>query len=70
MTMTISRTKRYRTAVVQFTLEPASPANLIRGYSQTELLIGTKRVTRSCIVSAERLITEWEPATFADLQPA
>jgi uncharacterized protein len=67
--MTISRTRRYRTAVVQFTLEPASQANLVRGYSDTELQIGAQRVTRSCIVTAERLITEWEPATFADLAP-
>jgi uncharacterized protein len=69
MTMTISRTKRYRTAVVQFTLEQGSPANLIRGYSETELRIGAQHVHRSCIVTAERLITDWEPLTFADLMP-
>jgi uncharacterized protein len=67
--MTISRTKRYRTAVVQFTLEHASPANLIRGYSAAELRIGAARVDRSCIVTAARLITDWEPQTFADLAP-
>ena len=70
MTMTISRTKRYRTPVIQFTLEQAAPANLIRGYSATELRIGTQRVDRSCIVTAGRLITDWEPRTFADLAPA
>jgi uncharacterized protein len=67
--MTISRTGRYRTAV-KFTLEPASGANLIRGYSATALHIRTQRVERSCLVSAERLITDWEPATFAELTPA
>ena len=70
MTMTISRTTRYRTAVVQFTLEQGSPGNLIRGYSATELRIGTQRVDRSCIVTATRLITDWQPRTFADLVPA
>jgi uncharacterized protein len=70
MTMTISRTKRYRTAVVQFTLEHGSPANLIRGYSESELRIGAQRVARSCIVTADRLVTDWEPQAFADLAPA
>ena len=70
MTMTISRTKRYRTVVVQFTLERGSPANLIRGYSETELRIGEQRVDRSCIVTAAQLITEWEPQAFADLAPS
>ena len=57
---------RYRTPV-KFTLEPPSRANLIRGYSDTEIRIGEQRVTRSCIVSAERLVTDWEPASFAEL---
>jgi uncharacterized protein len=55
---------------VKFTLEPPSQANLIRSYSDTELLIGDQPVRRSCLVTAARLITEWPPATFADLAPA
>jgi uncharacterized protein len=55
---------------VKFTLEPPSQANLIRGYSETELRIGEQRITRSCIVTPERLITDWEPATFAELTTA
>jgi len=51
--------------VVQFTLEANSVANLIRGYSDTEIRIGSARVTRSCIVTAHSLVTEWEPAAFA-----
>jgi len=53
--------------VVKFTLEANSGANLIRGYSATEIRVGSTRVTRSCIVAAHSLVTEWEPATFADL---
>jgi len=67
--MTISRTERYRTAV-KFSLEPASGANLIRGYSATELRIGSQRINRSCLVTAERLIADWEPGSFAELVPA
>jgi uncharacterized protein len=67
--MTISCTGRYRTAV-RFALEPPSHANLIRGYSETELRIGEQRLTRSCIVTATRLVTDWEPSAFADLTPA
>jgi uncharacterized protein len=55
---------------VKFTLEPPSRANLIRSYSDTELRIGDQRVQHSCLVTAERLITDWPPATFADLVPA
>ena len=55
---------------MKFTLEPPSQANLIRGYSASELRIGELRIARSCIVSAARLITEWEPLAFADLAPA
>jgi uncharacterized protein len=69
MTMTISRTGRYRSAV-KFTLEPNTQANLIRGYSPTELRIGERRVDRSCIVTAGALITDWEPTAFAALAPA
>ena len=53
--------------MVKFTLEANSGANLIRGYSDTEVRIGTTRVTRSCIVAAHSLITDWEPAHFAEL---
>jgi len=55
---------------MKFTLEPGTAGNLIRGYSDTELRIGAQRIERSCIVSAERLVTDWEPAAFADLTAA
>src|ERR1700730_17764899 len=55
---------------MKFTLEPGTRANLIRGYSATEIRIGEHSVQRSCIVTADRLITDWEPESFADLVPA
>lgn len=54
---------------VKFTLEPPSQANLVRSYSDTELCIGDQRVQHSCLVTAARLITEWPPASFAELAP-
>jgi len=55
---------------VKFTLEPPSQANLIRSYSDGEVRIGEQRVQRSCLVTADRLITDWPPATFDELAPA
>ena len=52
---------------MKFSLEPASGTYLIRGYSASELRIGAERVTGSCIVSSEQLITDWAPASFAEL---
>ncbi len=45
-------------------------ANLIRGYSGSEVRIGEHSVRGSCIVSADTLITQWEPQSFAHLQVA
>ena len=55
---------------MKFTLEPGVRANLIRGYSDSELRIGEHSVRGSCIVTADTLITQWEPRTFAELEAA
>jgi uncharacterized protein len=55
---------------VKFTLEPGMPGNLIRGYSDAEVRIGPHSVRASCIVTADTLITQWEPASFAELRAA
>ena len=55
--------------LVKFTLEPGVPANLIRGYSDSEVRIGETTVRGSCIVTAATLITDWEPQSFAELRP-
>jgi uncharacterized protein len=52
---------------MKFTLEASSRVNLIRAYSSTEVRIGEQVVRRSCIVTADTLITEWPPASFAEL---
>ena len=67
--MTSSRTGAI-VSKVKFTLEAASHANLIRSYSDSELRIGDQRVQHSCLVTAEQLITDWPPRSFAELAPA
>jgi uncharacterized protein len=54
---------------MKFTLEGSSRVNLVRAYSRTELRIAEEHVRSSCIVSAERLITDWPPTRFDALRP-
>ena len=54
---------------MKFTLDPGAPANLIRGYTDEEVRIGAQSVRGSCIVTADTLITAWEPQSFAELRP-
>lgn len=54
---------------MKFTLESSSRVNLVRGYSRTELRIGEELVHSSCIVSADRLITDWPPERVEALTP-
>ena len=69
MTMTALRTGSIVTPV-KFTLDAGVPANLIRGYSETEIRVGARSVRGSCIVTADTVIEQWEPASFAELLPA
>jgi uncharacterized protein len=55
---------------MKFTLEASSGVNLIRAYSSQEIRIGEHRLHGSCIVTPDALVSEWAPATFADLTVA
>jgi uncharacterized protein len=55
---------------MKFTLESSTRVNLIRGYSQHEVRVGEQHLHASCIVSADTVIADWEPASFAELTPA
>jgi uncharacterized protein len=63
--MTISRTGVI-VAAMKLTLEGASSANLIRSYSADGIRIGELLVRGSCIVTAEKLITDWAPQRYAE----
>ena len=67
--MTISRTGAI-VAAMKFTLEGASSANLIRGYSAAGIRIGERLIRSSCIVTADALITEWAPQRYAEFSAA
>jgi uncharacterized protein len=54
---------------VKFTLDNAAGAHLIRSYSDTEIRIGDQVLVRSCIVTADRLVSEFTPQSFAELAP-
>jgi uncharacterized protein len=60
---------RYGTATMKLTLESSSRVNLVRAYSRAGLRIGEEIVRSSCIVSADRLITDWPPVRFEALTP-
>ena len=55
---------------MKFTLEAGAAAHLIRGYSDTEIRIGERSVHGSCIVTADQLLTDWGPASFAEFGAA
>ena len=50
---------------MKFTLDARTGVNLIRAYSERELVIGERIVVGSCIVTADTLITDWQ-ATAPD----
>jgi uncharacterized protein len=64
MTMTRERTAAIVPSV-KFTLENSGSANLVRGYSASEIRIGEQVVRDSCIVTADRLLTDWGVREFA-----
>jgi uncharacterized protein len=69
MTMTIWRTGGI-VPTMKLTLESSSKINLIRGYSATEVRVGEEILRTSCIVTADTLISQWAPASYAALAPA
>ena len=67
--MTSSYTSGYFSDM-KFTLDARAGVNLIRAYSASELRIGERIVVGSCIVTADTLITDWQPAAAAILDVA
>jgi uncharacterized protein len=52
---------------MKFTLDARAGVNLIRAYSESELLIGERIVVASCILTADTLITDWQVAAPDEL---
>ncbi|MBV8741845.1 MAG: Mth938-like domain-containing protein [Sinobacteraceae bacterium] len=55
---------------MKFTLDTGSSPNLIRTYSPGSIRVAEQLIERSCLISAQTLITDWEPQTLDELQPA
>lgn len=55
---------------MKLTLEARPQGNLIRSYSPTEVRVGELRLNSSCIITADTVITDWDPASFAELSAA
>jgi uncharacterized protein len=60
---------------MKFTLDRPATLHVVRAYEPGLIRIGERELTRSVIVSADRLIDDWRPQhvgelTAADLDPA
>jgi uncharacterized protein len=64
--MTSSRTSRYFNEM-KFTLDARTGINLIRGYSPREITAGSHTLNAPCIISADRIVSPWGPATLSAL---
>ena len=53
---------------MKFTLDTTSSINLIRAYSAAEVRIGEQTVRASCIVTADALLTNWQPQSVEELE--
>ncbi len=53
---------------MKFSLSDPGNSYLVRAYDQGELVINEHRHRHSVIVMPDRLITDWEPQTFAELR--
>lgn len=52
---------------MKLTDEKIGGINLIRSYAPGEVRIGDTVIRGSCLVTAERIISDWRPRTAADL---
>jgi uncharacterized protein len=55
---------------VKFTLDSTPGVHLIRSYSAAGIQVGDQLLTRTCIVTATRLISDFAPESFADFGTA
>ena len=55
---------------MQLTLDTGNGAYQIRSYELGKVLVNDELITTNCIISPEKLITLWQPTSFAELQLA
>jgi uncharacterized protein len=54
---------------MKFTLEGNPNVNVIRSYSEQEIIINDHHLSSSCLVTADTLIAQWPAATVEELEP-
>jgi uncharacterized protein len=52
---------------MKLTLDANPGVNRIRSYSNGEVRVGERVLTRSCIIASDSLVAEWRPTSLADL---
>lgn len=55
---------------MRLALDTDASIHLVRRYGGGQILIGEQLITRPCIVSARRLLLDWEVGGFAELSEA
>lgn len=52
---------------MKLTDERNAGANTVRSYSPGQIKVGDAVITRSCLISASTLITDWRPQSLSEL---
>lgn len=51
-------------------LDSHAPGHVIRGYERGRILVDDQVLTRSCVLTPERLLRDWPPQRMAELEAA
>jgi uncharacterized protein len=52
---------------MKLTLDANPGVNRIRSYSNDEVRVGERVLTRSCIIASDSLVADWRPTSLTDL---
>ena len=52
---------------MKLTDETTPGKNFVRAYSASEIRVGETILRRSCVLRADRVVTDWRPQTFEEL---
>jgi uncharacterized protein len=60
---------RYRSGM-KLTDDSSTGIKLVRAYGPGEIRVGEETLHRSCLLRADRVVSDWRPQTLDELQPA
>ena len=64
----VAHTPCFTELPMKFALNTGSAANLVKGYSATQVRVGEKVITHSFLLSATDIIEEWPPQKLDELR--